>query len=520
MVLNMECVAYVRVSTEEQVQGTSLDMQQKACLDFAKSSGFKLPVKNVFRDEGASAKAMNRPQLLAMLEFCRKNKGKISKCIVWKLDRFARNSDDHVMIRAILRKNSVSLVSVTEAIDDSPTGKLMETVLSGFAQFDNEIRTHRTTEGMKKRLEQGGWPHDAPIGYVKARTAQGVTTIAPDEVMAPKVKMFLETFATAQYTVRQATDLSFELGIKNKKGGKRTWQTVLNMIKNPIYAGYIESKYTNGERYTGLHKALITSDIFEKNLRILAGKNKVYARVDESDYPLRRDFLRCAYCDKFVTGSAPRGNGGRYPRYSCTSCKSSLLGGKKVSKSSDEIHKEFKFILSQIRYKEGRLKLFKQIVLTRWCDEYDDALKSAHEINQDIEKLRQERSKTIRKFTNDQISYLEKEDIVKEIDAEITTLQDKKVEADIYANQKEKIVNNALLFLKDPSEFWNRAPLQIQKRVQHTIFPEGLSYDFEKGFGTIKINESYQLIRKIAPEGDFDNILVAATGIEPVTLGL
>jgi hypothetical protein len=47
-----------------------------------------------------------------------------------------------------------------------------------------------------------------------------------------------------------------------------------------------------------------------------------------------------------------------------------------------------------------------------------------------------------------------------------------------------------------------------------------LAYDFEKGFGTIKINESYQLIRKIAPEGDSNNIMVAATGIEPVTLGL
>ena len=78
MVLTMECVAYIRVSTDEQVQGTSLDMQQKACVDFAKASGWTVPKENIFRDEGESAKAMNRPQLLAMLEFCRKNKGKIS----------------------------------------------------------------------------------------------------------------------------------------------------------------------------------------------------------------------------------------------------------------------------------------------------------------------------------------------------------------------------------------------------------------------------------------------------------
>lgn len=56
MVLSMESVAYVRVSTDEQVHGTSLDMQQKACLDFAKAQGWKLPKENVFRDEGESAR--------------------------------------------------------------------------------------------------------------------------------------------------------------------------------------------------------------------------------------------------------------------------------------------------------------------------------------------------------------------------------------------------------------------------------------------------------------------------------
>jgi hypothetical protein len=101
-------------------------------------------------------------------------------------------------------------------------------------------------------------------------------------------EIFLETFATGQYSVRQATDLAFELGIKSKKGTKRTWQTVENTLKNPIYAGYIESKYTNGKRYVGLHKGLISDDIFEKNLRILAGKHRIFIKTDEQGYPLRR----------------------------------------------------------------------------------------------------------------------------------------------------------------------------------------------------------------------------------------
>ncbi|TAH32576.1 hypothetical protein EYC58_02740 [Candidatus Saccharibacteria bacterium] len=395
----------------------------------------------------------------------------------------------------------------------------MEHVLAGFAQFDNEVRTHRTTEGMKKRLEQGGWPHDAPIGYIKARSAQGITTIAPDPKMAPILKVFLESFSTGQYTIKAAAQLAYEMGIRSKKGEKRTWQTVKNTLQNPIYAGYIESKYTNGKRYTGLHKALISAETFEKNQRIIAGNGKFQTRSDELDYPLRRDFLKCAYCNKFVTASAPRGNGGRYPRYSCLTCRSSILG-KPVSKSSDEVHKEFKDILSHIRFKDGRTKLFKEIVLQRWCDEYDDALKTTNDLNQEIEKLKAERASTIRKFTRDELSYFDKEEAIKSIDNEIEMLEGKKIEADIHADQREKIIDNALLFLNDPSEFWNRAPLRIQKLVQKTIFPQGLAYDFEKGFRTIHLSDSYLLINKIAQKGDSDSIVVAPTGLEPVTLGL
>ena len=396
----------------------------------------------------------------------------------------------------------------------------METVLSGFAQFDKEVRTYRTSEGMKRRLEQGGWPHDAPIGYIKSRTKSGITTIEPDPGTAPKMKMFFESFSSGQYNVRQAADLAYEIGITSKSGKRRTWQTTMNTLRNPIYAGYIQSKYTDGKRLTGVHEAIISTDTFEKNQRILDGKAKTQTRMDESDYPLRRDFLKCAYCDKFVTGSAPRGNGGRYPRYSCMSCKSSQLGGKKVSKSSEEIHNEFRHLLSQIRYRDGRTKMFKHVVLSRWVDEYDDALKNAHEINKEVKLLQEERARTIRKYTSDKITYDEKEIVVKDIDKELAALDNKKIEADIYTQQREKIVDMVMMFIDDPAEFWNRAPIQIQKRVQRTIFPEGLSYDFEKGFGTVRVNESYQLIKKMTPDGVKNPIVVAASGLEPLTSGL
>ncbi len=61
-----------------------------------------------------------------------------------------------------------------------------------------------------------------------------------------------------------------------------------------------------------------------------------------------------------------------------------------------------------------------------------------------------------------------------------------------------------------PSDFWDRAPVRIQKAVQRTIFPHGLVYDFETGFGTIELNESYLLIQKLVPGSANDSIVVGA----------
>lgn len=136
----MKAVAYIRVSTEDQVQGTSLDSQRNACIKYAADNEIDLPIENVFREEGVSAKLIDRPKLAALLDYCAKNKGQVTHCIIWKVDRLARKSEYHHIIKAQLAKFGVKLVSVTEPISDDPMGNLMEGMLAAFAQFDNEIR--------------------------------------------------------------------------------------------------------------------------------------------------------------------------------------------------------------------------------------------------------------------------------------------------------------------------------------------------------------------------------------------
>ena len=65
-------IIYCRVSSQEQVSGTSLDTQSKACLEYAERN--RVQVLNIFIEKGESATAANRTEFLKALEYCRKHK--------------------------------------------------------------------------------------------------------------------------------------------------------------------------------------------------------------------------------------------------------------------------------------------------------------------------------------------------------------------------------------------------------------------------------------------------------------
>src|SRR5712692_8486075 len=178
----MNGIIYCRVSSKEQIEGTSLESQETACREYARSHS--ITILKTFIERGESAKFADRTQLIELLDFCRQNKGAVQVLLVWKVDRFARNVGDHFNIKANLMKYGVRVVSVTEPIDSNPEGKLMETILAGFAQFDNDIRAIRTVQGMRRKLQEGIFPWKPPLGY-KTSTRNGEKKTEPDELDQP-----------------------------------------------------------------------------------------------------------------------------------------------------------------------------------------------------------------------------------------------------------------------------------------------------------------------------------------------
>src|SRR3989338_3301546 len=211
-------IHYYRVSSNEQVQGFSLDNQEKFCKEFSQKDGYN--VFNAWSDAGESAKTADRTQLQLMMRSCEKHKKQIARLVVYKVDRLSRNAGDYHVLKAFFLKLGIKIVSVTEKLEDTPGGKFYETLLSAAAQFDNNVRSQRTVEGMRARLLKGLWSGIAPWGYVNTRDAINSKIIAPHPEKALVVKMLFEKYSTGKYTFKELANMVNKLGLKSRHGMK------------------------------------------------------------------------------------------------------------------------------------------------------------------------------------------------------------------------------------------------------------------------------------------------------------
>ncbi len=306
----MRAAIYCRVSTVEQASNLSLPTQEKACREYCARSGYD--VDQVFVDAGESAKTTDRPEFLRLLEYCRQHRGRLHAVIVYSLTRFSRNSTDHHAIASLLRGLGIMLRSVTEPIDDSPSGRLMEGILAAMAQFDNDVRAARTVDGMKAAVERGRWVWAAPLGYRTGETKRGASLVLDPE-RGPAVR---EAFAlcAAGVTGRALLERMTALGLRTRRGGALTIGRLYALLRNPVYAGAVRSPAWQTER-RGDFEALVSDEAFARVQVRLARRSRLarqrHRHVNHPDFPLRR-FVRCAHCDHVLSGSNSRGKGGRY----------------------------------------------------------------------------------------------------------------------------------------------------------------------------------------------------------------
>jgi site-specific DNA recombinase len=354
----MNGIIYCRVSSKEQTEGTSLESQELACREYAKSKNIN--VLRIFVERGESAKFADRTQLLGLLEFVRASKGQVRVLLVWKVDRFARNVADHFSIKAALLKYGVRVVSVTEPIDTNPEGKLMETILAGFAQFDNDIRAARTVQGLRRRLQEGISPFHPPLGY-RNSNRRGDKKSSPDVPEQPLFELLQKAWkeaATGAHTKAGMRRLMTSWGILTRKGRPLTPQTIDNFFRNRYYAGTLIDPWSN-EEYRGRHVPMVTEAEFAKVQEVFARRShSIPHQLIRPEFPLR-GLVRCGSCQRFLTGSFAKGRSHRYPYYHCFN-RQCL---RRRSYPAPPIHEEFEAFLGTIAPKPELLERVAALVL-------------------------------------------------------------------------------------------------------------------------------------------------------------
>jgi site-specific DNA recombinase len=266
----MDAVIYLRVSTKEQVakdetdEGYSIPAQREACLRCIGERGWN--VADEFVDAGESARTADRPMLKAMLR--RIAEGDVGVVVVHRIDRLARSMEDHVAIRAALRRSGVQLVSVTENIEETASGRLVEGIHALMAEFYSANLSSEIRKGMDQKAKMGGWPTRAPIGYLNVRekvAGKDIAKVILDPERALLVREAFRLYATGEYSLPELQSAMHAKGLTSpyaaKSGAPVSVSKLAEMLANPFYVGVVA---WNGVRYPGQHKALISESLFSR----------------------------------------------------------------------------------------------------------------------------------------------------------------------------------------------------------------------------------------------------------------
>ena len=503
----MKAIIYIRVSSEEQVKNLSLETQLRECERFCERSGWE--IAKVFTEEGASASTTNRPELQAMLTYCRDNAGKVGAVVVYNLSRFARNTSDHLAVRLKLSEYGLSLRSVSEPIEETSTGRFFETVMAAVAELDNNMRGDRTVAGMKMSIEKGRWPFNASIGYIRTRNAKDEPTLEHDPQRAPLIRHAFELYATGQYTKQQVLDKVAAMGLRTARGNKVAVTTFGQVLANPIYIAKLNVKSWE-QSVDGNFQPIVSTEIFNRVQLISQGRKTNRTATHLRDNPLfpLRGSIRCDCCGSLLTGYNAKGRNGTH--YSYYACYNSKCTGK-ASLKKEVLESDFEKYLEQWQTKPGFVKYFRKSVLRVWEHMRDVAMLGATASQGAVEDIEKKLQRLDDLFIDEQA-------ITKDVytarraKLEESLLTAKVAMHDCQADEIdiEGTLNMACFVMTTAAALYNQLSIEQKRQLLAVLSPQGFVRDRKTGIRTVAsdslFNGLYAMSRELVKDGVTDGI--------------
>ncbi|MDU9328980.1 cassette chromosome recombinase CcrB [Staphylococcus pseudintermedius] len=362
---------YIRVSTERQVEGYSIEGQITQIEQYCLFNGYELV--DIYADRGISGKSMNRPELQRMLNDAKN--GKLDCVMVYKTNRLARNTSDLLTIVEELHRQNVEFFSLSERIEvKNSTGKLMLQILASFSEFERNTILENIYTGQHQRALEGYYQGNLPLGYNNIPDNKKELMINQHE--ANIVKYIFESYAKGHGYRKIANALNHK-GYVTKKGNPFSISAITYILSNPFYIGKIQfAKYKdwNEKRRKGLndkpviaqgkHSPIISQDLWDK-VQMRKKQIKEKPQVHGKGTNLLTGIIRCPQCGAAMaasntTNTLKDGTKKRIRYYSCSNFRNK--GSKVCSANSVRADVIEKYVMDQILEIVKSDKVIKQVV--------------------------------------------------------------------------------------------------------------------------------------------------------------
>lgn len=329
--------AYIRVSDERQDE-YSPDSQLKKIREYAAKEGYMIPDEFVFYDDGISGKSVKkRDDFNRMIALAKEKTHPFDIIYVWKFSRFARNQEEAMVYKNLLRKNGVSVVSVSEPIPEGHFGSLIERVIEWMDEFYLVNLGTEVSRGMAEKFSRGEPTCAPPFGYIIKDKMY-----YPDEESG-KADIVREVFTLYAKGEKQRAiaNMLWDKGVRTRRGNVPDNRFVDYMLTNPCYIGKLR-RSPDGTRAVsrrhldnedimvidGHHEPIISMELWEEVQKIRDAQKKSYPKYARKEQPIDymlKGLVRCSACGATLVCaiSTPKSKSLQCHNYSRGTCHTS-----------------------------------------------------------------------------------------------------------------------------------------------------------------------------------------------------
>lgn len=328
---------YVRVSTARQDEHElSPDSQIQLALDYAKKNQIFVPEEYIFHEKGgiSGKHADKRPYFQQMIALAKSESHPIDIILVWKYSRFARNQEESIVYKTMLRKNcGVEVISISEPLAEGPFGSLIERIIEWMDEYYVIRLSGEVTRGMAENARRGNYQARPPLGYRIVHKGEP-PEIVPEE--AELVRLIFHLYALEGQSLLEICRRLNAMGARTSQGKAFEKRSLSYILQNVSYTGKVRWNRTENETHRirpreewiiaqGKQPAIISEALFEAAGTRLAREQAARALRPKQQKPSGSvthwlgGLLKCSCCGRSLSAArqTDKRSGRTYCHFQC-----------------------------------------------------------------------------------------------------------------------------------------------------------------------------------------------------------